>query len=157
MLFLLHRAKFFYHDVLIQSALYWGCSLVVKWAPCKRLLSVRFRPAPNFLVLHKLKQQAARYRLTPSNRLPNRRARQFLLNYLRLVREEAASSKLRAAMGLIRWSVLRTFHNESRVGFRAACFITGRARGTSQRFTVSRTRVKAFSDEGRLFGARKSS
>ena len=80
-----------------------GCSLVVKWAPCKRLLSVRFRPAPiNSNMLHKLKQQINRYRLTSSNRLPTRRARQFLLNYLRLVREDTASFKLRAAMGLIR-------------------------------------------------------
>jgi len=52
-------------------------------------------------MLHKLKQQTARYRFTSSNRLPNRRARQFLLNYLRLVREETTSSGLRAAMGLI--------------------------------------------------------
>jgi len=53
-------------------------------------------------MIHKLKQQTTRYRLTSSNRLPNRRARQFLLNYLRLVREDIASFKLRAAMGLIR-------------------------------------------------------
>jgi hypothetical protein len=77
---------------------------MVKWAPCKRLPSVRFRPAPpNFYyVIHKLKQQITRYRFTPSNRLPNRRARQFLFNYLRLVREDTTSARLRAAMGLIR-------------------------------------------------------
>ena len=108
-------------------------------------------------MLHKLKQQTTRYRLTSSNRLPNRRARQFLLNYLRFVREDAASFKLRAAMGLIRWSVTRSYHGEDRISFRAGCFITGRARGTSQRYTVSRTRIKALSDEGKLFGARKSS
>jgi ribosomal protein S14 len=108
-------------------------------------------------MLHKLKQQTTRYRLTSSNRLPLRRARQFLLNYLRLVREEATSPKLRAAMGLIRWSSLRSFHGEDRISFRSGCFITGRARGTSQRFTVSRTRVKSLSGEGKLFGVRKSS
>jgi ribosomal protein S14 len=108
-------------------------------------------------MLHKLKQQTTRYRLTSSNRLPNRRARQFLLNYLRFIREDTASYKLRAAMGLIRWSVMRSFHGEDRISFRSGCFITGRARGTSQRFTVSRTRIKALSDEGKLFGARKSS
>ena len=108
-------------------------------------------------MLHKLKQQTTRYRFTSSNRLPNRRARRFLLNYLRLVREVFASPKLRASMGLISWSSLRTFHEEDRISFRSGCFITGRARGTSQRFTVSRTRVKALSAEGKLFGARKSS
>jgi hypothetical protein len=53
-------------------------------------------------MLHKLKQQISRCKLTSSNRLPQRRARQFLLNYLRSVREETASARLRAAMGLIR-------------------------------------------------------
>jgi len=52
---------------------------------------------------------------------------------------------------------MRAFHGEDRVSFRSGCFITGRARGMTQRFTVSRTRVKALSDEGKLFGARKSS
>jgi ribosomal protein S14 len=108
-------------------------------------------------MLHKLKQQTQRYKFTPSNRLPNRRARQFLLNYLRFIREDIASYKIRGAMGLIRWSVMRSFHREDRISFRSGCFITGRARGTSQRFTVSRTRIKALSDEGKLFGARKSS
>jgi len=53
-------------------------------------------------MLHKLKQQITRYQFTPSNRTPNRRARQFLLNYLRLVRVDVASYKIRGAMGLIR-------------------------------------------------------
>jgi ribosomal protein S14 len=52
---------------------------------------------------------------------------------------------------------MRSFHGEDRISFRSGCFITGRARGTSQRFTVSRVRIKALSDEGKLFGARKSS
>jgi len=108
-------------------------------------------------MLHKLKQQITRYKFTSSNRLPNRRARQFLLNYLRFIREDVASFRLRAAMGLIRWTVTRAYHGENRISFRAGCFITGRARGTSRRFTVSRTRIKALSDEGKLFGARKSS
>jgi len=53
-------------------------------------------------MLHKLKQQTQRYKFTSSNRLPNRRARQFLLNYLRTVRLDTSSFYLRAAMGLIR-------------------------------------------------------
>jgi ribosomal protein S14 len=108
-------------------------------------------------MLHKLKQQISRYKFTPSNRTPNQRARQFLLNYLRYVRVDLASYKLRGAMGLIQWSVMRSFHKQNRISFRSGCFITGRARGTSQRYTVSRTRIKALSDEGKLFGARKSS
>jgi len=109
------------------------------------------------VMLHKLKQQTQRWRLTASNRLPNRRARQYLLNYLRTIRHHRPSAHLRAAMGLIRWTVARSFHGENRVSIRSGCFITGRARGTSQRFTVARTRVKNLSDEGKLFGVRKSS
>ena len=108
-------------------------------------------------MLHKLKQQTTRYKFTSSNRLPNRSARRFLLNYLRLVREDVVSFQLRAAMGLIHWTVRRAYHGEDRISFRSGCFVTGRARGTSQRYTVSRTRIKALCDEGKLFGARKSS
>jgi hypothetical protein len=53
-------------------------------------------------MLHKLKQQTTRYKRTVSNRVPNRRARHFLKNYLRLARAEIASYKLRGALGLIR-------------------------------------------------------
>ena len=52
-------------------------------------------------MLHKLRQQIQRHRFTSSDRLPNRRARRFLLNYLRLVRTGTASFRLRGAMGLI--------------------------------------------------------
>jgi len=95
---------------------------------------------------HKVKQQITRYRFTASNRTPNRRARQFLLNYLRYLRVDRASYKIRGAMGLIQWSVMRSFHREDRIANRSSCFITGRARGTSQRYTVSRTRIKALAD-----------
>ena len=53
-------------------------------------------------MLHKLRQMTSRYRLTSSNRLPTRRARQFITNQLRVIREERSSGPLRAAMGLIR-------------------------------------------------------
>lgn len=79
------------------------------------------------------------------------------MNRFRTVRYDTPSAPLRAAMGLVRWSIMRSFHKENRVSFRASCFITGRARGTTQRFSVARTRVKQFSSEGRLFGVRKSS
>ena len=47
--------------------------------------------------------------------------------------------------------------NENRVPYRAGCFLTGRYRGTIQRFSVARTRIKALSAQARLLGARKSS
>ena len=53
-------------------------------------------------MLHKLKQGINRYRFTPSNRLPLRRARQFLMNRFRTVRSDTPSAPLRAAMGLVR-------------------------------------------------------
>lgn len=81
-----------------------GHSLVVKWVPCKRLLSVRFRLTPPLLydMLHKLRQNTLRYRFTSSNRLPLRRARKFLTNHIRMIRLETSSAPMRAAMGLIR-------------------------------------------------------
>jgi len=108
-------------------------------------------------LLHKLKQQTTRYRFTASNRLPNRRARRFLLNYLRFIRAETISPELRAAMGLILWGLASAFYAEDRISFRSGCFITGRARGTSRRYTISRTRIKSLATEGKLFGVRKSS
>jgi hypothetical protein len=53
-------------------------------------------------MLHKIKQHVSRYRFTPSNRLPLRRARQFLMNRFRAVRSDTPSAALRAAMGLVR-------------------------------------------------------
>lgn len=53
-------------------------------------------------MLHKLKQNMHRHRLNSSNRLPLRRARQFLMNRFRTVRADMPSAPLRAAMGLVR-------------------------------------------------------
>lgn len=53
-------------------------------------------------MLHKLRQNILRYRLTSSNRLPLRRARKFLTNHIRMIRLETSSAPMRAAMGLIR-------------------------------------------------------
>lgn len=53
-------------------------------------------------MLHKLKQQINRFKFTDSNRLPLRRARQFLMNRFRTVRLDMPSAPLRAAMGLVR-------------------------------------------------------
>lgn len=54
------------------------------------------------VMLHKLKQQINRFKFTDSNRLPLRRARQFLMNRFRTVRLDMPSAPLRAAMGLVR-------------------------------------------------------
>jgi ribosomal protein S14 len=108
-------------------------------------------------MLNKLKQQTQRWSLAPSNRLPSRRARHFLVNYMRMVRFNAPSAPLRAAIGLVRWADADSFYGEDRISFRAGCFITGRARGTSQRFTVARTCVKHLTAAGKLFGVKKSS
>ncbi len=43
-------------------------------------------------MLHKLKQQINRYKFTDSNRLPLRRARQFLMNRFRSVRLDMPSA-----------------------------------------------------------------
>jgi ribosomal protein S14 len=107
-------------------------------------------------MLHKLKQQTKYWKLTPSNRLPHLRSRQFLLNILRLTRVDKSSGSIRAAMGMVRWSLF-TMHTKKRIGYRNACLITGRARGVSQRFGIARTKVKHLADQGKLFGVRKSS
>jgi hypothetical protein len=80
---------------------------MVEYAPCKRVTSVRFRPAPNSLswytfMLHKTRQFTLRCRFTPSNRLPIKRARHYLTSRLRAVRSEKPSAHIRAAIGLIR-------------------------------------------------------
>lgn len=109
-------------------------------------------------MLFKLKQQISRYRFTLSNRLPNRRARLFLINHLRALRNQRISSAApRAALGLTTWMLAQTHRNENRISNRFGCFISGRARGTSQRFSVSRVKVQYLSSIGKLFGTRKSS
>jgi hypothetical protein len=81
---------------------------MVEYAPCKRVTSVRFRPAPKHclswytFMLHKTRQFTLRYRFTPSNRLPLKRARHYLTSRLRAVRSEKPSAHIRAAIGLIR-------------------------------------------------------
>lgn len=51
----------------------------------------------------------------------------------------------------------KRYANEERIGMQTGCFLTGRSRGTTQRFSVARTRVKHLSSKGQLFGVRKSS
>jgi len=49
------------------------------------------------------------------------------------------------------------FAKDSRIAHRAACFITGRARGTTKRIAIARTKVKAHSEAAQLPGVQKSS
>lgn len=94
---------------------------------------------------------------TPSNRIPNLKSRQYLLNYFRQTRKEVPSAPLRAARALTRWAMMRVYSKESRISRNSRCFISGRARGTSQRYGIARTKIKYFSDQGKLLGLRKSS
>jgi ribosomal protein S14 len=105
-------------------------------------------------MVFKLKQQIHRYRLTESNRLPNRRARRFLVQ---LIRYKKSAEIARAALGLTVWALARAKHGEDRISNRFGCFISGRARGASQRFSVARTKIQYLSENGKLFGTRKSS
>ena len=108
-------------------------------------------------MLYKTRQQKQRHLLTASNRLPNLRSRQFLLNLFRRTRLSRTSPFLRAAMGIVRWSIIKAYDGKDLIAHRASCIISGRARGTSQRFSISRTKVKEISSDGKLFGVRKSS
>ncbi len=53
------------------------------------------------LMLSKLRQQTTRFRYTNSNRLSLRRARQYLLNFFRLLRRKRPSAPLRGAGGIL--------------------------------------------------------
>lgn len=85
------------------------------------------------------------------NRLPFRRSRQFLTNYLVYLRRQAPSAPIRASLGFL------LVGGEERIAYRAACFLTGRRRGIVRRFAASRTRIRRLAGQGRLFGLRKSS
>lgn len=108
-------------------------------------------------MVHKIKQFIQKYRYTPSNRIPNLRSRQFLLNHIRLLRRNASSAAMRAAMGLLRLRVMQAYHNENRIKYNSICFITGRTRGVYKRYNIARVRIRKFSSEGKLFGVKKAS
>lgn len=46
---------------------------------------------------------------------------------------------------------------QNRIASRSSCFLTGRARSLSQRFSVARTKIKEFASRAVLFGVQKSS
>lgn len=108
-------------------------------------------------MIFKGRQKLTIYRRTLNNELPNVRSQKFLLRYLQQHRLEKASGPLRASLGLTRWLLNKKRSMQNRIAFRTSCFITGRSRGVSQRFSVARTKIKFLSDTGMLLGVRKSS
>jgi ribosomal protein S14 len=108
-------------------------------------------------MIFKGRQNLKIHRRTLNNELPNVRSQKFLLNYLRQHRLEKTSGEMRAALGLTRWLLNKKRKTQNRIGFRTSCFITGRARGLTQRFSVARTKIKSLADSGTLPGVRKSS
>lgn len=105
----------------------------------------------------KLRQFIHRTKYTLSNRVTVAYSRQFLLNQIAYTRRQRTSGAVRAAMGFLRHFMVRAQRNERRIKYRAACFLTGRTRGTSRRFSVARMQIKHLTSDGRLFGVRKSS
>jgi ribosomal protein S14 len=108
-------------------------------------------------MIRKLRQQLNLRLRTAQNRVPNRRSRQFIINYLRQQRLVKTSYFLRAALGFTLWLIATKNFLEERVAHRAECFISGRSRGTTQEFTVARTQVRILSSQYLLFGVQKSS
>jgi ribosomal protein S14 len=108
-------------------------------------------------MLHKLRQQIERPFRTASNRLPNLRSCEFLTNIIRNTRQTRTSYALKASLGLFRWALMYNYHKEDRISRRASCPMTGRARGTSQRYIITRTQVKHLADNALLLGVSKSS
>lgn len=94
---------------------------------------------------------------TAQNRLPNFRARMYLTNYIRERRAIRTSSYLRASLGFLRRTLEKRWNQERRHAFRAVCFLSGRSRGTSQRYTVARTKIRALVASTQLLGVQKSS
>lgn len=105
----------------------------------------------------KLRQFIHRKNYTVSNRVTVACSRQFLLNQIAYHRRQRTSGAVRAGMGFLSHLMVRAYRNERRIMYRAACFLTGRRRGTSRRFSIARTQVKHLTAEGKLFGVRKSS
>lgn len=105
----------------------------------------------------KLRQQLETHKRTMNNQTPSLRSREFILNFLRRKRLQKTSPSLKSGLGLARWLIIKTKPATSIIIQRSECFITGRSRGTSQRYTVARTKIKELASEAKLFGTRKAS
>jgi ribosomal protein S14 len=67
------------------------------------------------------------------------------------------AANLRAAIGFMMRRTAMRFVPENRISPNTICFLTGRTRGTSKRFTLTRVRYRHEASAGLLFGLRKSS
>ena len=108
-------------------------------------------------MIRKLRQQLNVHQRTPQNRAPNRRSRQFIINYLRQQRLVKTSYFLRAALGFTLWLIATKNFLEERTAYRAECYISGRSRGTTQEFTIARTLIRILSSQYLISGVQKSS
>jgi ribosomal protein S14 len=109
-------------------------------------------------MINKLKQQLKTHDQSTHGKTATTRSRNFLINYVRQRRANTPSQGARATLGLTQRQKQEAFR-PGRVDKapRAICFITGRARGTSQRHTISRTKIKEFANSRQLIGTKKSS
>lgn len=94
---------------------------------------------------HKLLQQLKREKYTSSNRLPALRSRQFLINALRFDFSTTENDMDKTALGFLRLHSMEYYAPQNRIAHRASCFLTGRGRGTSGRYGVSRLQIKHLS------------
>lgn len=94
---------------------------------------------------HKLLQQLKREKYTTAHRIPALRSRQFIINALRFELETGVNTPKRIAMAYTRLHNMEYYAPQSRIAHRASCFLTGRSRGISGRYGVSRLQVKHLS------------
>jgi ribosomal protein S14 len=105
----------------------------------------------------KLRQQLKTHKEMPATRVTNFRSLNFMLYFVRRLRAKKPSQGARATVGFIQWLKAVKVRKKVDESPRAECFITGRSRGTSRRFTVARTKLKELAGQAKLFGVQKSS
>lgn len=109
-------------------------------------------------MINKLKQQLKKHNQTTPNKAATTRSRNFLINYVRQRRANATSQGARAALGMTQRQKQEAFRaGKVDKAPRSICFITGRSRGTTQRYTVARTKIKELSNTRQLIGTKKGS
>jgi len=105
----------------------------------------------------KLLRTKYRFKYIVFNYLPNLRSRQFIENTCRRVHMDTADASARTAMGFVREKISKFYSSMPRVARQSHCFISARARGTYQRFTTTRLKMRSLVRTGTLFGLRKAS
>jgi ribosomal protein S14 len=105
----------------------------------------------------KLIQVTKRLKYNKYTYLPNLRSRQFIENSCRHLRTCVPQPIARAAMGFARKGIASIYAASPRVAQQSRCFLSTRARGTYQRFSISRLKMRSIIRTGTLFGLRKAS